>query len=188
MISNELIEKLQAADPLAQHKFFQQQWKNVYDKIFSATGDHYVADETSILIFEKVFKYIGNYDTSRSFEPWFKKIIYNTLIDYFRSKTTSISFDEISSDIINKISQENAPEQPFGVTKEEDKYELLELYIKKLNPQYKEIIIKRFFEEKSIKTIAEEMNISPGNVKVRILRAKTLLTSLVSDAPLNKEE
>jgi RNA polymerase sigma-70 factor (ECF subfamily) len=37
---------------------------------------------------------------------------------------------------------------------------------------YQKIIQLRFFEEKSIKEIAEELNLSVANTKVRIMRAK----------------
>ena len=46
---------------------------------------------------------------------------------------------------------------------------------------YQKIIQLRFFEEKSIKEIAEELNLSVANTKVRIMRAKKILAELLNE-------
>ena len=53
--------------------------------------------------------------------------------------------------------------------------------IESLDANYKDIIQLRFFEEKSIKEIAEEQNITIANTKVRIMRAKKLLAELLKN-------
>lgn len=45
----------------------------------------------------------------------------------------------------------------------------------------RKIIHLRFFEEKSIKEIAEELNLSVANTKVRIMRAKKVLAELLNE-------
>ena len=56
--------------------------------------------------------------------------------------------------------------------------------IKKLKPHYQEIIQLRYFQEMSYNEIAEEINEPLANVKVKLLRAKKLLTELIQ----NKKE
>ena len=51
--------------------------------------------------------------------------------------------------------------------------------IESLDSNYQDIIRLRFFEEKSIKEIAEELGISVANTKVRIMRAKKVLAELL---------
>ncbi len=51
--------------------------------------------------------------------------------------------------------------------------------IAKMDHNYQKIIHLRFFEEKSIKEIAEELNLSVANTKVRIMRAKKVLGRIV---------
>ncbi|HCR76195.1 MAG TPA: RNA polymerase subunit sigma-24, partial [Chryseobacterium sp.] len=50
-----------------------------------------------------------------------------------------------------------------------------------LDVNYQEIIRLRFFEEKSIKEIAEELGISVANTKVRVMRAKKVLAELLKN-------
>jgi RNA polymerase sigma-70 factor (ECF subfamily) len=44
-----------------------------------------------------------------------------------------------------------------------------------MDAKNQDIIRLRFFEEKSIKEIAEELNLSVANTKIRIMRAKKIL-------------
>ncbi|MNL79863.1 RNA polymerase sigma factor [compost metagenome] len=53
--------------------------------------------------------------------------------------------------------------------------------IESLDVNYQDIIRLRFFEEKSIKEIAEELGISVANTKVRVMRAKKVLAELLKN-------
>ncbi|MBC7556481.1 MAG: sigma-70 family RNA polymerase sigma factor, partial [Chryseobacterium sp.] len=53
--------------------------------------------------------------------------------------------------------------------------------IETLDANYQAIIQLRFFEEKSIKEISEELQISVSNTKIRIMRAKKLLAKLLQN-------
>ena len=53
--------------------------------------------------------------------------------------------------------------------------------------RYQKIIQLRFFEEKSIKEISEELNITVANTKVCIMRAKKILVELLKDYDLNND-
>ena len=53
--------------------------------------------------------------------------------------------------------------------------------VAKMDAGYQKIIQLRFFEEKSIKEIAEELGLSVANTKVRIMRAKKVLAELLNE-------
>ena len=68
------------------------------------------------------------------------------------------------------------------------KQKIHNLYIKslikaiaKLREPYQKIIELRYIEDKTYKEIAEELNLTLPNVKVRLLRAKQLLTEVMQD-------
>ena len=58
---------------------------------------------------------------------------------------------------------------------------LFQTAIKQFDANYQDIIRLRFFEEKSIKEIAEELGISVANTKVRVMRAKKVLAELLKN-------
>ena len=63
---------------------------------------------------------------------------------------------------------------------EEEQAKILKI-VESMDSNYREIIMLRFFEEKSIKEIAEELNLSISNTKVRIMRAKKVLAELLKE-------
>ena len=52
--------------------------------------------------------------------------------------------------------------------------------IKKLKPKYQEVIQLRFFQEMSYKEIATQLGEPISNVKVKLLRAKKLLSEIIT--------
>jgi RNA polymerase sigma-70 factor (ECF subfamily) len=54
--------------------------------------------------------------------------------------------------------------------------------IRKLKTAYQQVIELRFFREMSYAEIAQELDEPVGNVKVKLLRAKKLLASLISES------
>lgn len=51
--------------------------------------------------------------------------------------------------------------------------------IKQLKPHYQKVINLRYFQEKSYKEIAAELNEPLNNIKVKLLRAKKLLSQII---------
>ena len=52
--------------------------------------------------------------------------------------------------------------------------------IKKLKPKYQKIIHLRYFQELSYKEIAQQIDEPMNNVKVKLLRAKKLLSEIIN--------
>ena len=52
-------------------------------------------------------------------------------------------------------------------------------HIKKLKPHYQQVINLRYFNELSYNQIATELNEPVNNIKVKLLRAKKLLASII---------
>ena len=53
--------------------------------------------------------------------------------------------------------------------------------IKKLKPHYQEVINLRYFQELSYKEISTELKEPMSNVKVKLLRAKKLLSEILTN-------
>ena len=52
-------------------------------------------------------------------------------------------------------------------------------YIKKLKPAYQAVIQMRYFQEMSYQEIANDLNEPLNNVKIKLLRAKKLLSEII---------
>ena len=58
---------------------------------------------------------------------------------------------------------------------------LLKSKINKLKPHYKEVIELRFFNELTYKEISSKLNQPISNIKVKVLRAKKILSQLIQE-------
>ena len=98
------------------------------------------------------------------------------MIDYWRKKSREEVFTDDFKDVKNEF--EKSPEELL-ISKQQQQHIIST--IASMDTQYRKIIELRFFEEKSIKEIAETLNISVANTKVRIMRAKKILAELLKN-------
>lgn len=129
-------------------------------------------------IFIKVYINLNSYDTRLPFSSWIYRIAHNEAISYFRKEKITpqpfkneedmLVFDTISSDLdIEKDS----------LSKENKDY-LLKI-INSLDKGYRDIILLRYFEEKSYTEISDILKIPEGTVASNIARAKKQIRKIL---------
>lgn len=160
----------------AQNVLMDLFWSNVYHYVFSKIQDENESEDIAIETFTKVFAKLKLYNDDFDFKTWLLSIAHNTMIDHIRkSSVLNISLDdenrffEIEEDL-------PTPEESLILKQDND---AVTTFIAKLKPEYKRIIELRYLEDKTYKEIAEELNLSLANVKVRLLRAKQLLQEIL---------
>ncbi|MCA4810003.1 sigma-70 family RNA polymerase sigma factor [Empedobacter stercoris] len=121
-----------------------------------------IFQEGFIHIFNKVnqFKFKG------SFEGWMKRIMVNLNLEKLKKKNT-LPFEDYEKLIITQDDDEDI-EDNF------DYQQLLEV-VHNLPPQYRQVFNLYVFEEFTHQEIAEMLNISVGNSKSNLSRARNLL-------------
>lgn len=121
--------------------------------------------------FFKVFTKIHQYESTQPFKTWFRRIIINTAISYYRknNKHTHVNIEdiapheqEVSIDALTKLSAED----------------ILKL-LQRL-PESQRIVFNLFeIEGYGHEEIAEKLNIAASTSRVHLLRAKQQLRQLV---------
>ncbi|MGV8913923.1 MAG: RNA polymerase sigma factor [Kaistella sp.] len=159
----------------SQTKLINYFWVDVFSFVMKKVQDENAADELTVSIFSKVLTKLDLYDPNFQFKTWILTIAQNSVIDYWRKKSRG---NEDSTDNFDDYKNQFARSPEELLISEEDQKQILTT-IESLEANYKEIIHLRFFEEKSIKEIAEELNLTVANTKVRIMRAKKLLSALL---------
>jgi RNA polymerase sigma factor (sigma-70 family) len=111
------------------------------------------------------------------------KIASNNCIDFIRKKrieVTSIDRGITTNDgermRIDAKSQTLNPEESII---HGQRLVHMRLLVSKLKPKYRELVEKRYFEEKSYEEIAEEMNLPLGTVKAQLFRARDFLAAMM---------
>lgn len=102
-------------------------------------------------------------------------------MSYLKNKVSVISLDDKGIiDILNyKVNVSNHSDEPDS--KRERLKKLMRVGIKQeLTEKQRNCLLKRYVENRSVKDIAEEMNLTPANVYKHISKAKKRIARLYS--------
>ncbi len=155
-------------------------WNEVYGFMLKRTENEADTEDIVIETFAKAFDRIATYNPEYAFNTWLIAIAKNVHIDLLRKKRSSLFIeitDEEDQQAYNVADSSPSPEDK--IIKEQNLSSLLEC-IKKLKPQYQEVIQLRYFQELSYQEIADQLGEPLNNVKVKLLRAKKLLAEIIT--------
>lgn len=172
-----LILKAREKDQKAQTQLINLFWVDVFSFVMNRVKDENDADEITVSVFSKVLNKLDLFDPNFQFKTWILTIAQNTIIDFWRRKNRE---NEDASDGLENVKNEFARSPEELMISEEDQQKIIKI-IETMDAKNQDIIRLRFFEEKSIKEIAEELNLSVANTKVRIMRAKKILAGLLKN-------
>ena len=146
-------------------------WDYVYNYLLKKTSNEYISEEITIKSFSKAFEKIKMYDPKYNFKTWLISIAKNNYSDYLKKK--KLLFKEVNSQKIESIVSQINPEQDM-INREN--YDNLNSKIDELKPMYRDMIKYRYLEDLSIQEISKKLNQPVNTVKIKIFRAKKLLS------------
>jgi RNA polymerase sigma factor (sigma-70 family) len=155
-------------------------WNEVYGFQLKRVRNEYEAEDITIETFSKAFDKIETFDENYTFGTWLIAISKNIQIDKSRKKNATLyqHTSYTSEEQIKKI-PDVAPTPEDELIREQNLAELLR-FIKQLKPHYQEVINLRYFQEMSYNEISERLEEPLNNVKVRLLRARKLLSEIIT--------
>lgn len=172
-----LIQKAKEKDQKAQTRLINIFWVDVFSFVMKKVHDENDADEITVNVFSKVLSKLDMFDPHFQFKTWILTIAQNTIIDFWRKKSRE---NQDPTENLDEVKNQYAKSPEELMISEEEQKKIIKT-IESLDVNYQEIIRLRFFEEKSIKEIAEELGISVANTKIRVMRAKKVLAELLKN-------
>ncbi len=128
--------------------------------------------------FIKAYLHLNGYDPALSFSAWMYRIVHNETISHFRSlknRPRPVE-DEKDLEMFTLLADEfDLPAEADRVLLQKSIREGLDL----LEPKYRDVVILRFFEEKSYEEISDILEIPSGTVATYLSRAKTKLREIL---------
>ena len=176
---NSKIEKAKKGDQIAFTFLLDYYWNEVYGFMLKRTENETTAEDITIETFSKAFDKISTYNNEFQFNTWLIAIAKNVYIDALRKKKTNL-FIEITDTEDQQAynTADTTPSAEDALIKEQNLSRLLQC-IKELKPHYQEVIHLRYFQEMSYQEIATKINEPLSNVKIKLLRAKKLLSEII---------
>jgi len=172
-----LIRRAKEKDQKAQTKLINIFWVDVFSFVMKKVRDENDADEITVNVFSKVLSKLDMFDPHFQFKTWILTIAQNTVIDFWRKKSRE---NQDPTENLEEVKNQYAKSPEELMISDEEQKKIIKT-IESLDANYQDIIKLRFFEEKSIKEIADELGISIANTKVRVMRAKKVLAELLKN-------
>lgn len=146
-------------------KLYSDISKELYIYIYKLSGNKDVSEEIVQETFFRAMEQIllGNEVLNKA---WFYTVGRNLFFDYVRRQRRQEPSDKIE-DLIDKSSTPSDSELSKAIDRKD-----IEVVLNSMKESYKNILILREFKELSYEEIAKFMNISVGQVKITLFRAR----------------
>ena len=156
----------------------------LYLLLLRMTRNTTTADDLTVETFSKAFLQLHRYAPTGTFSSWLFSIGVNTYIDYLRKRRLdTIPLSDLSHNSAGDFVEYQFPSgqpNPEEAMIRMQRDESLKQIVSQLKEPYRRIIEMRFYEDLSYEEIAERLKIPLGTVKVRLSRAKALLSSIIA--------
>ncbi len=128
-----------------------------------------------IAAFEKLYQFEGK----AKFSTWLLRILINECLMYKRKIKKDAGKFISTENLYSQVKSIDPVKTPQNILEEKERLELIENEIKNLPEKYRTVYLMREVEEMGLSEIAECLNISEINAKVRLYRAKTILRNFL---------
>ncbi len=127
-------------------------------------------------VFLKAYANILSFDAKMKFSPWLYRIAHNEFVNALKKKTR-LPLPLFEFDIL--FPHLPAKETADSETNEREIKLMLENYLDKIGPKYRETLLLYYFENLGYQEIAEVLHIPVSTVGVRLSRGKNILRKIL---------
>ncbi|EOR94235.1 RNA polymerase ECF-type sigma factor [Arcticibacter svalbardensis MN12-7] len=170
-MDKDLIISLKKGSPLAMEAIYQHHWESVFDRAFKKTGNEHVAQDITQEIFISLWKKRNEINLESNLGAYLQGAVKYQVINYFKSQSVTDVHRAEFALLINK---------ELSVSADSD------IILKDLNiqfdaaiallPEKMQLIVSMSRkQEKSLKEIASELNVSIQTVKNQITAAMKVI-------------
>lgn len=155
----------------------------LYLLLLRMTRNTTMAADLTIETFGKAFMQLERYAPTGTFSSWLFSIGVNTYIDYLRKrKLETVPLSSVIRTGENEVIEYQIPSTQPNPEEEMIRRQrdvALKEVVAQLKEPYRQIVELRYYEDLSYEEIAARLKLPLGTVKVRLMRAKSLLAGML---------
>ena len=196
--TQELIDKAINKESLAEDQLYYMTYNNVYWEIRSMIKDEDVIHDLTQDTFIKAYNNLSQLKEPAAFRGWIKRIAHNLAIDYLRKTKPRVFSNMVvssDSDEMIEFADERLDRMPEAVMDQQETKRLIDEILNSLPDEQRVAVSMHYYQQKSMKEIAEELGISENTIKSRLFHGRNKIevevkelekkgTKLYSLAPL----
>ncbi len=166
----EIIEACKNQNRRAQEELYRKYYKRLLGICMRYAKTDLEAEDMLQDVFIKVFRYIGNYQPTGSFEGWLKRITVNVSIEHYRKNKKHLFVEDV-------LSLGDSGYEP-GIIEQLSAKEIINL-LQYLPDGYRMVFNLFAIEGYSHKEIGEILGVTEGTSKSQYSRARNFLIDLL---------
>jgi len=168
LTDEEIAVKVQDGDKEAFGAVIDRFEKPLCAFIYRMIGDRENCADALQETFLKAYKNINSFDPKRKFSSWIYRIAHNEAITHYRKNTKHVALEEI----VEVASGENNAELIQKKLDSLNQKKLLDKALLTIPLKYREVIVFRFYEDKSYEEISEIMHLPVNTIGTYLSRGK----------------
>lgn len=163
-------------DPFAMEQIFHAHWENVFDAAFKKLGDEALAQDITQEIFISLWEKRSKLELTGDLSGYLYGAVKHRIVDYYRSNAIK---DDHRNELAFLMNQKkvNAPDENLIF---QDTAREVEAAMQCLPERMRLVISMSRQEDKTVKEIAGELNVSVQTVKNQITAAMKILRENLS--------
>jgi RNA polymerase sigma factor (sigma-70 family) len=164
---NALMLKVKNGDLDKMGLLFERYHRVLYGFLFHNLNHRSASEDLVQTVFYRMLKYKHTFSGEGEFKTWMYHLARNVLNDEFK-KNNRLVYQENFVELSDKNHSESGFESSF---EQNEANEILQKSLSKLSNEHREVLILSRFQDLSYKEIAEIMDTTEGNIKVKVHRA-----------------
>ncbi len=165
-MSDEMImEAVKNGDLQQASLLFERHQKPVFNFLARMAMDRDIAEDLTQNVFLRMIKYRNSYREGNKFQSWIYQVARNVFSDHYQKEKNKrsdfIDVERLSGQIANSQEEQEQLERE----------KLLHQSMAKLNDEQRELLMLTRFQQLKYEEVANIMDMTVGNVKVKVHRA-----------------
>lgn len=179
-VDAELLERIARQDRLALRTFFARYHVRLFRYLARLTRNEAMAEELVNEVFLSVWRNAASFQGQSAVSSWVFAIARNRAMSELRKRREDTLDDPDSYD---EMDEADTPEE---TALKVDKAAALRACLDKLSPDHREVIELVYYQEKSVKEVADIVGIPENTVKTRMFHARQKLSLILREAGIDR--
>lgn len=175
-----LVTAAQGGDGEALNELFNAFYNDVYYFVLKTVKDEDLACDITQESFVEIIHTIGDLKEPAAFVKWMKQITYHQCTRYFKKKKdVLVDEDEEGNTIFDIVAEDRTEFIPDEALDQQDFKKTILAMLDELSEEQRAAVLMYYYDELSVKQIAEIQGVSEGTVKSRLNYARKSIKNSV---------
>lgn len=177
-----VVTAAQKGDEKALNQLFNAYYNDVYYFALKTVKDEELACDITQETFVRIIETIGTLKEPAAFVTWMKQIAYHNCLGYFKKKKDIlVDEDEDGGSVFDILEEDRAEFIPDEALDQQDFRRTILAMLDKLSPEQRSATMLYYYDEMSVRQIAQIQGVSEGTVKSRLNYARKAIKASVEE-------